>query len=136
MATPTFNSTELTSEAERDLPGSIDVRFYMETIPATDGQFAQPHGTGGRNITVQGILKSSNQATAALAMAALKTSLRTNQDLADGSTVATFVGTDANSYTNCILMSYETAGPIQISKAGSYYVARVAITATVRHLTP
>ena len=137
MANPTFNSTDLTTDAPREIIGGIRVRAYLESLPGVDGEYAQPHGTGGRDIIVRGILKSSSQATAALAHSTLKTTLRTKQDLSDGSTVAAYVGTDGNSYANCLLISYDAMGPVQVSQQGaSTFYAYVVVLARVRDLAP
>ena len=137
MANPTFNSTDLTTDAPREIIGGIRVRAYLESLPGVDGEYAQPHGTSGRDIIVQGVLKSSSQTTAALAHSTLKTTLRTKQDLVDGATVAAYVGTDENSYSNCMLLSYEPMGPIQVSRAGaSSFFGFVVVLARVRDLAP
>ena len=136
MANPTFNTTALTTDAPREIIGGIRPRVYTESLPGVDGEFAQPHGTGARDILVQGVLKSSSQATAALAHSTLKTTLRTKQDLVDGATVAAYVGTDENSYANCVLLAYQQTGRIQVSKQGSNFFGYVGVMARIRHLAP
>ena len=136
MATnPTFNLTALTSKAARAIPRSPGSRDYFETMPGADGEFVQPHGTAGRDIMVGGILQAS-AASAALAYAALMTLFRTKQDLVS-SAVATFVGTDSNSYTNCSLLSYDMAGATQtFQSAASTWTSLCPIRALVRNHTP
>lgn len=137
MANPTFNSTSLTSAAPQEFIGAIDARVVTETLPDVDGMFAQLHGQGARDISVRGMLKSSSQTTAALAVSTLKTTLRTNQALADGVTVASYVGEDGNTYTNCILMSYEMAGAIQVSRtSATSFFGYLSIIARIRQLAP
>lgn len=137
MSTPTFNGTELTSAAEHEIIGGPEVRYHAEAMPGLDGRFVQTHGTGGQTIIVRGLLKSTSaQATAALAHSTVKTLLRTKQGLADGSTVASYVGTDGTTYTNCMVLSYEPAGTVQIVKGGSNYRGYIRVEARILHLTP
>ncbi len=135
MSTPTFNSTLLVSRAGRDLPGSPDVRIRTETLPGVDGQFVQPHGTVGRKIIVRGVLETTGESPD-LAHQALKAALRTKQELADGDTVATYVGTDGQSYQNCMLTSYEPVGEVHVTPGDSNYRAIVFIEARILHMTP
>ena len=137
MANPTFNSTDLTTDAPQEVIGGIRPRIYTETMPGADGEYAQVHGPAGRDIIVRGILKSSAQNSAALAHSTLKTTLRTKQALADGVTVAAYVGTDENSYSNCLLLSYDQAGPIRVGLLGTnQYIGYMTIVARIRHLAP
>lgn len=135
MSIPTFNSTPLCSRAAADLPLSAKVRLYMETLPGVDGQFVQTHGRGGRQIEVHGALLATGS-TPAAAHQNLKLLLRQKQALADGATVATYVGTDSGSYPNCVLLSYQPAGTVQVSPCGANYTAVMLIKALVVQLTP
>ena len=135
MSIPTFNSVALCSTAARDEPGPIDVRSQLETMPGTDGQFVQCHGKGGRDIRVTGILEGSGD-TPAESNQALKAAMRAIQALADGATVATYVGTDGGGYSFCILTAYRAAGPVQVRKDTTGYTAMMAIEAVIRNLTP
>ena len=135
MSIPTFDSIALCSSAARDEPGPIDVRAQLETLPGADGQFVQYHGRGGREIRVTGMLEGSGD-TPAESNQALKAAMRARQGLADGATVATYVGTDGGSYSFCMLTAYRAAGPVQVRKNATGYTAIVAIEAVIRHLTP
>jgi len=135
MSIPTFNSTALVSGAARDLPGSPEVRLHAEALPGVNGRYVQRHGSGARKIIVRGVLEASG-ANPAVAHQNLKTSLRAKQDLADGNTLASYVGTDGQTYTNCMLTEYRAAGDVQVSPAGSGHRALVFVEATILQLTP
>ncbi len=132
---PTFDSADLVSRAVRDEPGSPDLRVRAEAMPGTDGLFVQLHGTAGREIVARGLLTAQG-ATAAEAHHALKTLLLTRQAQADGTTVATYVGTDGTTYANCLLKSYEATDGIRISPAESGYQALAFVEARIDQLTP
>ncbi len=133
MSNPQFNGTELVTRAGRDLPGGVAARYYAETMPGVDGLFVQTHGTAGRRIAVRGILQASGE-TPSAAHQALKTLLRARQALADGRTVASYVGSDGHSYSNCMLVSYEPAGEVVVSSAGPLYTATMLVAAVVLQL--
>ncbi len=135
MATPTFNSIDLTTDAERNTIGSSQVRAYIETMPGVNGVFAQAHGTGGRAISVSGLIKVTGKATAADAVADVMTLFATGEALVDGSTVATFVSTDGTSYNYCLMQSY-THGPVQVSSEGATYRAYLPVLAQLVQLQP
>ncbi len=135
MAIPTFNGESLFSRAAADFPGAISVRTYAETLPGVDGEFVQPHGTGARQITATGWLEAAGE-TPAAAHQALKAAVRARQALADGQTVATYVGTDGHSYENCILISYEPQDRAQASAGGGSYRALAPIEAVLRQVVP
>ena len=135
MSIPTFNEIALCSRAARESIGCPDVRTYVETMPGVDGEFVQCHGSGGRGIRVTGILEATDTAPAG-AHEALKESLRTLQALADGATVASYVGTDGQSYGNCILSSVRTTAALDVCRAAGGYRAIVAIEAVLHQLTP
>ena len=135
MPIPTFNGVELASGAVRDLPGCPAVRMLAETLPGIDGQFVQTHGKGAREIVVRGVL-STGGGTPAAAHQTLKLALRDKQTLADGATVATYVGTDGAQYTNCVLTAYEPAGEVQLASGGSGSQAALPVEIHIVHLTP
>jgi hypothetical protein len=135
MSIPTFNGTALCSAAAVETVGSPQVRLQMESLPGVDGQYVQTHGQGGRTIEVRGVLTAAGAAPAA-AHENLKALLRARQALADGATVATYVGTDAATYANCVLTSYEPAAPVHVSHSGDSYEALLHVTAQLRQLTP
>jgi hypothetical protein len=115
MSLPTFDDTALFDEAARDRPGPVEARIETQHMPGVDGQFAVCHGQSGRQIEAGGRLAATGS-TPAEAHQALKAALRTRQLLADGQTVADYVGTDASTYPNCLLQSYEMTGPVEISR--------------------
>ncbi len=135
MSIPTFNATALVSGAARDLPGSPEVRLHAEMLPGVNGRYVQRHGTGGRKITVRGVLEASG-ADPATAHQNLKTSLRAKQNLANGNTLASYVGTDGQTYTNCMLTEYKATADVQVSPAASGHRALVFVEATILELTP
>jgi len=135
MAIPTFNGTSLFSKAAADLPGKVAVRLHTETMPGVDGEFVQLHGTGARQITATGWLAGAG-ATPAAAHQALKDAIRTKHALADGQTVASYVGTDGHSYKNCVLVSYEPQDEAQTSAGDGSYSAVVPIEVTLRQVVP
>ncbi len=115
MSIPTFSETALFDEAARDQPGPVEARIETQHMPGVDGQFAVCHGRSGRQIVATGRLAATGS-TPAEAHQALKTALRSRQELADGQTVADYVGTDAATYRYCLLRSYEMTGPVEISR--------------------
>ncbi|MFW6061845.1 MAG: hypothetical protein ACOC93_03460 [Planctomycetota bacterium] len=134
MPIPQFNSMELFSAAARELPESPRLRTYLETLPGADGVYVQPHGTAERVIRCSGLLSGSNN-SAWLAQAALKSHLRDRQALADGATVADFVGVDDHRYADCLLQSYTPVGTVQVSRnSDSSYTAYVRCVATLLQL--
>lgn len=135
MSSPTFNSVALCSAAGADAPASPRARVYFETLPGVNGEYVQAHGRAGRQIQVRGVL-ATQAATPESACAALKTLLRARQDLADGSTVATYVGADGASYSNCLLLSYGPEGIVTVSPRPGGYRAVLRIQAVIRQLTP
>ena len=133
MANPSFDDTALTTHGATEILGSPAARAYAETMPDVDGAFVQPHGRGARQIIVGGAYLGSAQATVALAISTLKTTLRTIQQKVG--TRGTYVGADSASYTGCVLMSYQPGRP-QVVPDGSNYKALVAIQAVVTDPTP
>ena len=135
MAIPTFNSTALFDAAASDMPGQPQARMYIDRMPGANGEYVQPHGKGGRDIFARGLLQGTDASSAATAHAAFKTALRTKQALADGSTVGNYVGTDATTYGDCVLLSYD-AGRVHTGHDGTQYVVQAFCRAHVRELTP
>ena len=135
MAIPTFNSIALCSAAARDEPGAIDTRCHVDTMPGIDGEFVQLGGSGGRDIRVSGMLEATGD-TPAESNQSLKAAIRGRQALADGSTLASYVGTDGATYDFCILKSYRATGSVQVCKKGQGYAATVAMEALIRDLSP
>ena len=113
----------------------MDVRVRTETLPGVDGEYVQPHGTAGRDITTDGWLEASGN-TPALAHAALKTLLRARQDAADGATVATYVGTDGHDYDNCVLISCAPQAAVETTAGGGTFRAVVPVKAVFRQVAP
>jgi len=136
MANPSFNGTDLFTEGAQEFLGSPTARMYIETMPGADGEFVQPHGTGGRTIMVRGILSVTGEASAADADAALVTALSTVHALVDGRTVGDYIGTDGTTRGDCMLMSYEVAGNRIVTPEGATYGCLVFAQATIRELTP
>jgi len=135
MAIPTFNSSNLLTDGERDMPGCIEPRFYAEHMPGTHGQFIQPHGKSGRDIVMRGWLATTSAVSATAAMQALKALVLVKQALADGTTIATYVGTDGHSYEYCVLVAFH-AGPVVMTGGGSTFKARCQVNARIRQLNP
>jgi len=134
MAIPTFNGTPLASGGQRDRPGSPEVRSYAETLPGVDGRFVQPAGRGGRRIVMTAVLQATGD-TPAEAHENLKTALRAKQALADGRTVAAYVGTDGHSYDGCMLTAYRAVGRAGVSPGGPPYRASVAVSGELIQLS-
>ena len=135
MSLPAFNGTALFTRAGRDLPGGIAARYYAEALPGLDGRFVQPHGAGERHILSRGALQADG-GTPAQAHQQLKADLRARQSLADGRTVAGYLGADGHSYPNCMLVSYEPLGETSVSASGPPFTATVFAVARVLQLTP
>ena len=135
MPTPTFNGTGLITRAPRDFPGSPELRLRAESLPGVDGQYVQPHGVAGRRIVVRGLLQAT-AASAQEAHAGLKSILRAKQGLADGATVATYVGTDGREYPNCIVNSVEPTGEATVSPDDEEYQAFLPVEIHIVQVTP
>ena len=136
MAIPTFDSVSLFTSAASDFVGTAQQRVYMEHMPGANGAYVQPHGYGARAIRARGVLSASST-TAALAMAGLKTAIRTKQAKADGgTTIAAYVGTDGHSYSNSMLQSYDQDGPIGVTGSGTSWTASCLCSAAVIQLVP
>jgi hypothetical protein len=141
MAVPTFNEEVLFAHGPRDMPEGPEVRYSAESLPGVDGCFVQLHGCGSRRIVATGLAAASLVAgsfsSAAAAHQALKQAIRNLEALADGRTIADYVGTDGNTYANCLLLSYEaTAAPQIIRNGPQGYDAVVPATAVILHLDP
>jgi len=104
-------------------------------MPGVNGQFVQLCGTGGRAIVVRGVLEASGESPVQ-AHQAVKLALRAKQDLADGTTVATYVGTDGSEYANCLLEIFEAVDNIHVSPDEGNYKGSVLVEARILHLTP
>ncbi|MCE5325322.1 MAG: hypothetical protein LLG01_02795 [Planctomycetaceae bacterium] len=136
MSAPTFNNQPLCTHAAKESLGAAAVRVYAETMPGLDGEFIQCHGRGGRDIQVTGVLEMAG-ATPQAAHQALKHALRDLQALADGMTVATYVGADGCEYDDCIMRAYAPAEAIQVcSNPGGFHRALVCIEATIHQARP
>ena len=135
MGIPTFDGVALFSRSADDCPGSVTARVHTETLPGVDGEFVHPHGSAGREITATGWLEATG-ATPSGAHLALKALLRARQGLVDGRTVATYVGTDAHGYDDCLLISYAPADAAQTSSGGGGYAAVMPVRAVLRQVAP
>lgn len=137
LQAPTFAGTALCTTSQKQIPGPIGTRVFMEHVPGVDGQFAQPQGHSGRDIVVTGILVTTAQATAVLATTSAYAELRTKEALANGATVGAYVDPAALSHSNCILMSYAPIGPVQIVEdATTGFKGIWRIRAVIRELNP
>ena len=135
MSIPTFNGTDLVTRAERDIPASPELKARFESLPGMDGQYVQPHGVGTRQIVVEGILEASG-AQEDQAHQGLKSALTAKQQLADGATVAAYVGTDNTTYSNCVLVAYLATDSVQIAKSQDGFCALVPVQARILQLAP
>ena len=135
MATPTFNGTDLTTDAEKNVIGPRQARIFIETIPGANGTYMQGHGTGARPLGASGLL-SATGASGTLARNALMTAFRAKEALIDGVTIAAFVGTDGNSYSNCVLQTYNQTSPITIATDPAGFKAFMGVSATLIQLVP
>ncbi len=117
------------------MPGQPEVRYTAETLPGVKGRFVQLHGTGGRTINASGLLRAT-ESTAVAAVTALKVLLRTKQGYADGATMGIYLGTDGNSYGNCILINYQPVGEIMISQSGATYTASLRCAVEILQASP
>lgn len=140
MANPTFNGTELISTAARCLPGCPRARVSLNSLPGVDGAYASLLGRGVRRLAAVGFLEATDGGDSgsgpAAANQALQSALRARQELADGATIASYVGTDGHEYTHCILLSYEPAGQVQHATDGSTHIARLPVRVTLVQLDP
>ena len=133
MPTPTFNGINLVSRAAREMLDSPKVRLQLESLPGVNGQFAQLHGTTGREIIVRGVLKASGP-TPAEANLGIKAALRSKQALADGKTLADYVGTDGVTYRHCVVTSFRATDDVMLSPTADGCDAFVPVEARLSQL--
>jgi hypothetical protein len=131
MSVPTFNGTALFDGQERERFAPRRPRAYIETLPGADGAYVQTHGVGERTITVEGVLSYDSSGGRAAAVQMLKDKFRDRQELADGATVAAYVGADGQTYSDCILTDYQQTSPVW--QTGGKVC--INVTATVVSLT-
>jgi hypothetical protein len=127
MSNPIFNSQLLCTCSAVETPGSPDARVYLENLPGVNGDFVQLHGRTGRKIVLRGEMAVVG-ATPTIAHQALKGIIRQCQQLVG--TSGTYVGTDAQGHTDCVLMSYQPA-PSRLTANGQSYTASAPITAEI-----
>jgi hypothetical protein len=126
---PTFNSVALTDNAPTEsLAGPVS-RTARETMPDVQGEFFQVAPPGGRQIVVRGVLASAVQVTAELAAADLKENVRARQGLVGA--VATYQGVDGEPYADSLMLSFDQAGPMEISTQGAGLQALMRVEAQV-----
>jgi len=99
----------------------------MEHLPGVSGDFLQLHGRTGRKIMLRGELTATG-ATPAAAHQGLKALIRQRQQLVGA--VGTYVGTDGQGCTDCVLMSYQPRAS-RARANGQDYTASAPITAEI-----
>jgi len=137
MAVPKFNGIPLVDDGAREIIGTFEPRIYVETMPGLDGSFVQTHGVGSATITVTGFIVGTGD-TPREAHTAAKQKLRNTQALADGKTVAPYIGTDDEAgempYEYCIIERYEQTGHAVVT--GPPYRCRIPVHITIIQLGP
>ena len=98
------------------------------------GTFVSLFRQGGRYIYGTGYLEATGASSAA-ASKALKLALRTVQ-AQNGTVVGTFADTDAETYTNCVLVRYQPAARIVGSVSGGTFTARCRVAYTILESVP
>ncbi|MDP6546117.1 MAG: hypothetical protein QGH60_19225 [Phycisphaerae bacterium] len=132
MSNPTFDSQLLCDCSAVEVPGSPEARVYMENLPGVNGDFLQLCGRTGRRIRLRGELTVTGD-TPTEAHQGLKALIRQRQQLVG--TSGTYVGTDGQGCTDCVLMSYRP----RASRAwanGQDYTASAPITAEIHQAAP
>ena len=132
MSNPTFDSQLLCDCCAVEVPGSPDARVYLENMPGVNGDFVQLHGRGGRRILLRGELTASG-ATPAAAHQGLKALIRQRQQLIG--TAGTYVGTDGQAHSDCVLMSYQPRAS-RLAANGQDYTASAPINAEIHQAAP
>jgi len=132
MSNPTFDSQTLCDRSAVEVPSAPAARVYTENLPGVDGDFIQLHGSGGRRIHLQGELTASG-ATPSAAHQALKVLISQRQRLVGAA--ATYVGTDGQSHSDCVLMSYQPQAA-RVAANGQDYTASAAIAAEIYEAAP
>ena len=135
MAIPTFNGVDLVTDGAREVRQGPQLRMRAEPMPGVNGLYVQPLGSLGSEIRVRGILRASGPSLGE-AHQALSAAIAARQAQADGATVATYVGADGATRTNCVLKTYHASGEVQLSPEQSTCRAFSPVEATVLHLTP
>ncbi|NLF32502.1 MAG: hypothetical protein GX591_16625 [Planctomycetes bacterium] len=134
MAEPMFDGVILTTDAGRTILGCRRSRAYVETMPGVNGAYVQACGYGPRPLAAEGLLAAQGS-TAASARGAVMELFRQRERLADGSTLATFAGTDGHLYANCLLQRY-AHGPLRIARGGGTFTAYLPVRADLLQVTP
>ena len=132
MSNPTFNSQLLCDCCAVEAPGSPEARVYIENLPGVNGDFLQLHGRGGRRILLRGELTATG-ATPAAAHQGLKALIRQRQQLIG--TAATYIGTDGQACSDCVLMSYQPRVS-RLAANGQDYTASAPISAEIHQAAP
>ena len=132
MSNPTFDSQLLCDCCAVEVPGSPEARVYLENLPGVSGDFVQLHGRSGRKILLRGELTATG-ATPAAAHQGLKAIIRQRQQLIG--TAGTYVGTDGQACTDCVLMSYQPRAS-RVCANGQDYTASAPITAEIYQAAP
>ena len=137
MANPTFAGNALFDVASRSARTGKRTRMRFETLPGVNGEFVQTHGTGGQTYRLRGWVNGAASGTQSGARTNLRTRMTTLEDYADGSTVGTFVDTDATSIANCILVSFgPSEAQVYYKPSGANWICRCRAEAVVRSLNP
>jgi len=126
---PTFDNVALTDYAATEDFGSLVTRTTRETLPDVQGEFFQVAPASGRTIVIRGVLASTTQVSADLAGADLKARIRAHDDLVGS--VAAYQGADSVLYSESLLLSYDQAGPMEISPQGAGLQAVMRVEARV-----
>jgi len=132
MSNPTFNSQLLCDCCAVEVPRSPEARVYMEHLPGVSGDFVQLYGRSGRRILLRGELTATGD-TPAAAHQGLKALIRQRQQLVG--TSGTYVGTDGQAYSDCVLMSYQPRAS-RARANGQDYTASAPIIAEIHQAAP
>ncbi len=112
MSQPAFLGDDLTTRGGRVDGGSKEARFTAGKMPGVDGTYIQQFGLGATGYSVTGQLEAAAKATTELATEDLELNIATFKTYINAAP-STLSGTaPLLSYDNCILLSYDKAGPI------------------------
>lgn len=127
--TPTFDGTTLASAGAVQRNGSPMPRSYTGTLPGVAGHYVQEAPVGGRMILLTGVLTATGT-TRAAAISALRVAVEAIQ--AKIGLVRSYVGTGNRTYSNTLLMSYDTS-PIAVYGLADPFTAIARITCQMLH---
>jgi len=140
LTIPTFgpNDTALFVEGDRENRSAPQPRHHFETLPGTNGVYVQNNGYGGRDFILTGILEGESQAANDDALDNFRLQwFEPLQAFVQDGTVDSYTDSAANEHTNCMMLSYEKMGLVQVrTNAAGEFICFARCRCVIRQLAP